>query len=319
MSTVCRTRFPLAVCLALCSALTLALCVSARAEEAALDLRPHFHKGRTSRYELWYERHVITTVSFQGRSETIRQRFHYDGEMRWQVDSVAPDGSATCTLTVDWLVLTSSIADRAPQRNDTRKRTGDNPSLHEFLKAMTDKPLRFRVSADGQIQKVEGVAAVRADTPKGLADAVLDEQFIEMAYDLAVVPDAPAEAWTGSRWSFAFRNLHELGWLGEKAAFALSGVEQIAGLPIAIIDATDRLTFQPRLPDLPADGPDVSVRMPSATGRRQILWDLTRHEAVGRNSTQSRTFQVRMAYRGQTVTRTIEETSQQQILRLAED
>jgi hypothetical protein len=262
---------------------------------------------------------VSTTVNVQGRSQTIRQQFHYDGQMRWQVESVAPDGSATCRMTVDWLALTSSVADKTSQVNDTRKRNGDTPALHQFLKAMTGKPLRLRVSVDGQVQKVEGVAAVRADTPKEMVGAVLDEQFIEMAYDLAVVPDAPAQARPGSRWSFAFRSLHELGWIDEKAGFVLTGIEQIAGMPIAIITASDRLKFQPRLPDLPADGPDISMRMTSATSSKQILWDLTRHEAAGRNSTQSRTFQVRMTYQGQTVTRTIKESAQQQMLRIAEN
>ena len=96
------------------------------AQEVVVNLRPQFQAGRTTRYQLWYDRDVDTTIDFQGKSQSIPQHFHYDGEMTWRVDSVAADGSATCTLLIAWLKLTSSVEDTT-QVYDTRKRTGDSP------------------------------------------------------------------------------------------------------------------------------------------------------------------------------------------------
>lgn len=290
----------------------------AAAQDGDVDLRPQFQAGRTTRYQLWYERQVSTTINFQGKSQSVGQQFHYDGEMTWHVDEVAKDGSATCTLTIDWLALTTSVGG-TKQTHDTRKRSGETPALHQYLKAMTDKPLRFSVSPVGTVQKVEGVQAIRSETPKELASAVMDEQFTEMAYDLALLPEAPQQARAGRRWSFRFRSLHELGWVKEDSTFTFAGVEDIAGVPVATVNASDKVSFEPRLPELPPGAPKVNIRMTAAKGSKQILWDVLRHEAIGRNSTQSRAFQVHMTYQGQTITRTIEEESQQQVLRIAED
>lgn len=296
----------------------LALPRPAQAQDEGVDLRPHFRAGRSARYELWYDRAVVTTLSFQDKTQSVAQHFHYDGQLTWRVDSVAADGSAHCTLRIDWLALTTSAAG-ATQTHDTRKRRGDNPAVHQYLKAMTDKPLGFVVSSSGTIQKVEGVQAVRADTPEALADAVLDEQFIEMAYDLALLPGAPRLARPGDRWNFTFRGLHELGWIEEKSTLGLVGVEDIAGVAVATIKTEDRLSFEPRWPALPGGAPTVKIRMTSSAAGKQILWDLSRHEAVGRHSDQSRSFEVRVTFQGKTLTRTVEERSRQQVLRIAED
>ena len=148
---------------------------------------------------------------------------------------------------------------------------------------------------------------------------MLDEQFTEMAYDLALLPDAPPQARPANRWNFSFRSLHELGWIEENSAFTFAGVEEIAGIPVATVNTREKLSFEPRLPELSADAPKVKIRMTASKSAKQILWDLSRHEAIGRNTSQSRTFQVRMTYQGQTLTRTLQEEAQQQVLRIAED
>jgi len=60
------------------------------------------------------------------------------------------------------------------------------------------------------------------------------------------------------------------------------------------------------------------LQMKKGVAKTQIMFDLSRGEAVGRNSVQTTVIEAKLTHNGQTVTRIMDETIQSQVLRIAE-
>src|SRR6185369_5800987 len=168
-------------------------------------------------------------------SEPIRTTLELKGEVTWTVEKVRSDGGATCVMTIDWLTAEMTGPGGEVEHNDTRKGQGDSAGLFDTLKAMTGAPLRFEVSDQGVVEKVAGVDAIKkAVGEDGHAPEELD--FIETASDLATLPGAPDSALApGKGWSIDFDWTHELGMMHHTMKYTLTGIEEIAGIPVATV------------------------------------------------------------------------------------
>ena len=336
---MCTNRLPLAL-------LSLTLCLSgwlqrpghaaetAPAEPAApqatadaeqtdsVDLRPHFVEGRNARYRVWTIRRQRIDMSFGESSQTVNVQSLIEGEVTWTVDQVRDDGSAVCSMTLDWLTVKQVGNDGAERFNDSRQASGDNETIHKLMQAMVNAPVKLTMAADGSATGVSGVEAMRQQAPEGLGPKDLD--FMESASDLATIPFAPETLAPGEDFDVRFKWEHNLGMpsvsalLHHEGKFRLDSIEQIAGIPIATVSGKSSLSLEPDFSKVRPDAPPVDVKLLAGQWTTQVIFDLGRHEAVGRNTKQSTQVQVTLTVGEKTLTRTINETVQGQALRIEE-
>lgn len=288
----------------------------AQDEPAAVDLRPQWREGQRSRYEVWTRRVRDTTMSLAGQSRSAQVTMETTGEVTWVVDRVQPNGGATCTMTLDWLSM-SIASDGERQVSDSRRGSGDNEMIHDLLRAMAGVPITVEVAPDGSIESVHGTDAIRRrlDVPEMMPQ---DLDFIESASDLATIPDAPATARVGARWDADYRWTHEMGHLRHDMSYTLAGVEELAGIPIATVTGRGSLSLDVDHSKLPEDAPPIDVKLVDGSVTSQVMFDLQRHEAIGRNTVQETTIDVTVRMPQQTLSQRTHETIQSQVLRIGE-
>ena len=297
----------------------------AHAQDAqTYNLRPNWTPGQTARYEVWTNRTQHSVVTIAGKKNVDDLQMTSEGEVTWSVDQVKADGSATCTMTLEWLSLDYIPGDGKTLKNDSRKGSGDIESFHALLKAMTGVPLKVSVAADGTITKVDGVRAIASRMKADLKEMVPEElDFIETASDLATLIAAPEAADIGNKWDanvkWTWSDRPFEGYLHHDMTFTLAGVEDLAGLPVAVVDGRSKLKLELDRSNLPEGMPPTDVKLIKGDLQTQIMFDLTRHEVVGRNTIQTSTIDFTIRLPSATITRRLEETLQGQTLRIEEE
>jgi len=293
--------------------------VAAGAAEGPIDLTPRFVEGRAATYEVWTLRETNNRFEGRGQETQASTTMEVTGRMTWTVQRVRSDGSAVCVMVYDWLAVDVTGPGGQTQTCDSRKSKGDIPPLQAVLAALTNKELTCQVAADGVVESIKGVDAIKnAVGDQGQVPKELD--FIEAASDLAVLPAAPEEVELGDDWDAAFTWTHEMGLMHHDTEFELTSIEQVAGLPLATVTATSDLRFELDKDNLPGpDGPKVDVKLLEGEEVEQVLWDLSRHEAVGRNAVTNTVLRVTLSFDGNKMTRTITERIQSQALRVGEE
>lgn len=314
--------FSLALPLYLFALLLLLLVIPsfARAQDApaTVDLRPNWEAGQSARYELWSQRDRLTTMSVAGESHQVSVTMISEGEATWTVDRVAADGSASCTMVIDWLSITITDDQGERQVIDSRRASGDIPPMHQALQAMSNEPVRVEVASDGSVRSVSGVNAIRQRTETA-AIAPEDRDFVRSATELALLVAAPDNANPGQTWRTEHAWSHETGTMHYRVAYTLEDVGEIAGVPVATVYSNAQLELEVDDSDLPADAPPIDIRLAQGSRQGQVIFDLERREAVGRNSLERTSVQVTVRMPEQTLEQRVEETIQSQALRIAEE
>ena len=296
------------------------LCVSAAGVIAQdvepTSLRPKFTEGQASRFSFWTMRDQTITISAGARSGKRAFNYLYEGEVTWTVDRVAADGSADCTMTLDWITARM----RGPQGEqlvDSRLNSSDSPRMLKLLQAMSGTPMSVDVAADGSITELTGAEDVARNagpdiqTPKKI-------DFIETASDLATAPFAPASANIGDTWQAAFDWTHESGMMHHDATYTLADRESIAGIDVATITYAADLAYTPEVNNARPDDAAVNVQLNRGEETGQIIFDLTRGEAVGRNTVETSQIEIQIQLPDRTIVQIIDERIQSQVLRIAE-
>lgn len=295
----------------------------AESPDQAIDLRPRFVEGQTARYRVWTLRQRNLTMSVDQRSVTRNQQALFEGELTWQVEQVEDDGSAICLMQLDWLTATLTAHDGTEKFNDSRQASGDIEKMHQLILAMVSTPVRVTVAADGSVTGVSGVEAIRQQVPQDVPPPE-DLDFMETASDLATIPFAPPKLALGDSFDAQFNWRHDLSMskvtamMRHEGTYTLGSVEDVAGIPIATVEGSASLDLDVDLSGLPADGPPVEVRLVSGESTSQMMFDLWRHEVVGRNVVQTTQIEIATTFDNRTIARTVDETVQSQALRIAE-
>jgi hypothetical protein len=146
--------------------------------------------------------------------------------------------------------------------------------------------------------------------------------FIETATDLATLVAAPESAAVGKNWDtdlkWTWSDAPFEGHLLHDMKFTLTGVEQIAGLPVAVVDGRSKLKLDLDRSNLPEGMPPTDVKLVKGDLQTQVMFDLTRSEAIGRNTVQNTTIDFTVRMPDATITRRLVETLQGQALRITE-
>lgn len=287
---------------------------------AALSVRPRWVEGRRSRYTTWTLRQQNTSMSVNGESQSASMRMEVDGEITWAVDRVKSDGSATCTMTLDWLAVTLTMDDGEVRKVDSRRASGDVESMQRIAKGLAGQPIKVEMAADGSVISVTGAEAIQRRVGSDIPTPN-DLDFMESANELAAIAAAPVASAIGTKWDAAFAWRHEMGTLHHAMKYAVASEEDVAGIPLVTVTGTAALKLEVDASKLPpAGGPKVDVKLARGTAETQIMFDAQRGEAVGRNTLQHTLIHVKVHLPNNvTINRTIDETIQGQSLRIAED
>lgn len=289
-----------------------------------VSLRPKWVEGQTSRYEVWSSRTQQATVSLAGQSRSTSLEMVSLGEVQWTVDKVKADGSAQCTMTLDWLTLEYTPEGEKALVNDSRKGTGDIEPYHALLKAITGVPIKITVAPDGTVTKAQGMKAMAAKIKSDYKEMIPEElDFIETATDLAALVAAPESIDVGKNWKtklkWTWSDAPFKGYMHHDQTYTLSSIEDVDGLPLAIIDGQSKLKLELDRSDLPEGMPPFDVKLVKGDLQTQVMFDLSRNEAVGRNSIQTTTLDITIRTPNTTITRRVQETLQTQALRIEEE
>ncbi|MBI1336701.1 MAG: hypothetical protein GC164_07040 [Phycisphaera sp.] len=282
-----------------------------------VSLRPVFKVGQWARYDFWTLRSQSVQVNVAGKSQSRSNRMEMNGQMTWRVSRISPDGSSTCEMTIDYMTMTMTSDDGQSQTIDTRKgRSGDSP-VDGMLRAMAGKTVAVEVGSDGTIGRVKGVEAIARAMPEGL-NAPDDLDFAETASDLATLVAAPPEAQVGSHWKCKQRWNHPMGKVDQNWSYTLDSVGLVEGVPLAVVSGNATLKLDVDTSKFAGKPVRPDIRMTDGSCSTQVMFDLDRHEAVGRNTTSSSRVSTKISFSGRSLSTLMDETVQSQVLRTAE-
>lgn len=295
---------------------------------SSVDLRPQWTVGQTSRYEFWNQMEQTSVAKLGDRSQTTSATIEVEGEVTWTVDKVNADGSSVCTMTLDWMKYTNTPGEGKAMTIDSRKSpSADTKVMHELLAAMAEVGLTIEIAPDGHVTKVKGLGKMKSKTSQ--PDFIPSElDFEETASDLAAIAYAPqpiayttAGGASGGAWKADFRWEHDLGKMDQRWTYELARVEDIAGVPVAVVTGSGKFKLDAEEPEgRPADAPPVNMKLLEGSAESEVLFDLSRREAVGRHSTSREKVQITVSFPdGRKFVRTLSEDNVGQVLRLSED
>lgn len=281
------------------------------------NLCPNFKQGQTARYSAWTLHQISESMTFGPRTKSSKTRLEIEAELVWQVKQVNEDGSAECDLTIEWITVSAQRGDGPVKVNDSRQATGEIEQYHQLLLAIAGKPMTFQVTADGTIESITGTDEMRQAMGEDSSEPK-DLDLIESATDMALLAAAPQTIEPGGQWNAQFQWLHRTGKINHDYTFTLDQVSPIAGVPIAIVSAEASLDLEPDLSLFADDAPHPQVQMTEGAVKSQVMFDLSRHEAVGRNTVQTHTIEVNQDIGDLTLNMVTKERIQGQVLRIAE-
>ncbi len=280
----------------------------------SIDLRPIWQTGQTSRYRLSSERLTTAQVLNVGKPRSTGMKVLAD--VTWQVTDADPDGGGACRMTIDRMVMLVSDA-QGQKAKITRDSAPEKlKSAQTLLRAMIDKPLTVKVAPDGSVRDVAGWESIRNNAGEA-GKNLTESDFVETATDMALLVGGTAAADVGDAWNEDFNWSHEMGELQLDTTFKLQGIEAIAGIPIATIQADSKVNVAFDKQKL-AKANDVKVKLKKGQETGQIIYDPTRHEVVGRNTDRDLVFEMKLNVSGRQFTQVIEQRLNSQVIRLEE-
>jgi len=292
-----------------------------------VDLRPQWVEGQTARYEFWNQIEQAGQVKLDDKSQTSSNTIEVEGEVTWTVSQMNADGSSVNTMTLDWMKYTNTLTQGSAMVVDSRKSaSGDAKPMHELISAMVGVGLTIEVAADGHVTGVKGLGQMKSKTSQpDFIPSALD--FEETASDLAAIAYAPAPievdgaSGGGKKWEADFRWEHDLGKINQRWNYTLDRVEDIAGVPVAVVTGVGQFKLDAEEPEgRPADAPPVKVKLLEGNATSEVLFDLSRHEAVGRHAISREKVRITVSFPdGRQFERTLTESTVGQVIRLSED
>lgn len=276
--------------------LTFIACITAGAMAAdsstkTVDLRPHWHAGQQSTYKVNSILHQTQTVNMDGHSKKQTTIIALASKVVWKVDKANSDGSYECTLSRKWMSATITGPKGEKKVSDTRSGQDDIKPLYQVLKALTDNPLQVHIDADGTANGVTGLDNIKAQVKiKKFVPKKADVQ--RFVNTLAAVAAAPASANVEDNWQYNYTTPNRFGTISNQMQYTLKSVDKISGIKTATITGQGQISFNFDRSKLPKGAPPMDVSLQNSSYKSQIIYDFSRHEAVGRNISSSQTMNI---------------------------
>jgi len=287
------------------------------AGERTADLRPLWRDGQSARYEVRTTR-VTTSTNADGQAQT--RTVEVEAVIDWTVTDTADPAGGAVDMAVTQMTLNLDNGERTFEVTADRAPEPLRP-VRDLVRAFTDHTVRVTVDASGRITGVDGWQAIRADA--GVAgESLVEADFIEMAVELAPLAGGARQREPGRTWTESFTFSHEFGQMRLASEYQFVGVEQIADIPVALVNRESEIDY--RLDrertgmDQSNDAFSIDWRVLEAEQSAEIMFDLTRHEVVGMNMSRSLIFEIDTRIRDRNRTGRMTEQLNTQILRLSE-
>lgn len=283
--------------------------------QESVDLQPKFVEGETAVYEYWSKRETQVNIEAAGQRRDVTTQIESAGQVAWQVQKVQADGSARVRMVYNWITIDVTGPDGQVKHNDSRQASGEIEPVYALIDAVTEIPLEVDIAKNGEVTQVRGFeqAGQQLPSPEMMPK---ERDFIETARAIVGVAGAPADADPGDTWTETFEASHQMGSMNRKTTWTFEDVEQIEGVDVAKLEGECRLELDVDESQLPANGPDVSIRMTDAQASEQVWFELPARQTVGRNATTQTTIVISMSMGGQTLTQTSVERDHEQLWRV---
>jgi hypothetical protein len=305
-------RIPLLVTIA---ALLIVSPASAQQIETPVDLRPVWQDGQTAKYKTITRR--VTAAQVRGVGKPRTSVMDVTAIVNWQVVDANPDGGGKCIMTVEDLKVEVTPASGEKKTITKDRAEEDLKSVQQLIRGMIGKPVTVQVAKDGRVTSASGWQAIRnasGDAGKSLTET----DFIESATELAPLTGGKQGADMAGKWSEKFTWDHEMGELHLNSDFKVTGIESVAGIGLVTIEGESKTTFTPDNAKLNKGGPQVNLKLAKGAAKQSIMYDLSRHEVVGRDMTRSLIFQMDIEYEGRKFQQIIQQQMRTQVLRMEE-
>lgn len=287
------------------------------AAEPAVNLQPRWHAGEQATYRFDTVRKQHITMSMGGHSRQAHTTIKVAGVVVWKVNHVADDGSASCTLTRKWMSATLIGPHGKKQVNDTRSGTANTPPIYNALQTLTQNPIHVTLAADGSVTNMTGLNVIKQQIKmKQLAPTKRSiKRFVTLLLPIA---KAPKRAHVGTSWQYRFANRTRTGMMHFNVRYRLKSLQKIAGIPVATIEGRGRMRYNFDRSKLPPQAPPINVSLRHGSFHTQIMFDLSRHETVGRHTFETRTMRMTVQIPNHTLERDMTQTVDQEVIRISQ-
>jgi hypothetical protein len=251
------------------------LCLAAMATTASADetVQWKFRKGKKYNYVLSSKIAGSTMLQGQKRDASMTQII----DMTWEIEDVAPDGSARIVLTIDRVRFKTNPPGGAQKFDfDTREVKpveGPQAVVAAGFKAMTNAPMDLKMTARGKVSDVK--------FSPDLAEAIKDIRVLFLIGDSftaegmetlitrasTVLPEEPIAQ--GKTWNAAFDTKMQapMGTMSADNKYTYLGVIDQAGRRVEKIGIDSKFEFKPE-PNSP-----FSVVLKAQEGKGAIFFD----------------------------------------------
>lgn len=286
------------------------------------NLEPIWEDGQTSRYQSVTRRQVDQVRTIMGKTNKSRQLMVFDAKVKWEVLDAAEDGGGEVEMKIESLEMKMTGPDGKTYSASAKNADEPLASAQSLMKGLTSRPVKMRVAADGTIERVRGWEAL-ADAAGDAGDSLTEQDFRELAVELALLPGGKAEATRGTTWEQAFNWSHEMGELKLDTEYKVVALERVAGVPLANVQAKSEVDFEidrEKFGQLGqgGQGPKVDLKFRGGKQVGQIMFDLSRHEIVGHNINRQLKFQMDLDYKGRSFRQEMTHSMNTQVIRLDE-
>jgi len=286
-----------------------------QAIETPVDLRPLWEDGQTAKYKSITRR--VTAAQVRGMGKPRTSVMDVTAIVNWTVVDADPDGGGQCSMTVEDLSVEVTGPTGEKQSVTADRADEDLKPVQELIRGMIGKPVTVQVAGDGTITSATGWQAIRnasGDAGKNLTE----NDFIESAAELAPIAGAPSAADVDATWTEKFNWDHEMGKLHLDSSFEVTGIESVVGIGLVTVESESEMTFTPDQSKIANERAQTELKLVKGGEKQSIMYDLSRHEVVGRDTTRALIFQMDLEFEGRKFQQVIQQQLRTQVLRMEE-
>jgi hypothetical protein len=233
---------------------------------------------------------------------------------------VAPDGHITGVSGLAAMKAKTTHPEHLPSALDFEESASDLATLIFAPPPEAFTPLRRDSSAPGNAPGSAHAASTNHSTNQSKKPTAKAAVGPPAANSLESSSSSTLDLSHTAPWKSDLTWDHDLGKVNQRWTYQLDRLETLAGVRVAVVLGQAKLKLLPDFSDRPADAPPMKVKLLEGSAQTQVWFDLSRHEAVGRELSITEKIQVTITLpNGKRFERILTESVQSQTLRISED